>query len=86
MYFGGEIHDLSKVLPPNCTLLAEKNHGFEDMAKINGGLIALSSDHSHFKFQFGKGMREIIQDKISNKQVVESEFFFIDDNHSDKVI
>ena len=55
------------------------------MAKIKGGLIALSSDHSHFKFQFGKGMREIIQDKISNKQVVESEFFFIDDNHSDKV-
>ena len=60
----GELRTLSDISIDGCVRELEDKRGFEDFATFpDGSILSLASDHHHFKFEFGKSMREMIQRK-----------------------
>jgi len=65
----GELMRLRGVNYKNkCENVLSEHIGFEDLAKFEtGDFITFSSNHSHFKFAFGKSMRQMLKEKLSSK-------------------
>ena len=82
IHFAGELHLLAPNVPPECTHIADGHHGFEDLTRVDGGFVAASSDHGHFKFVFGTSMREKLAEKHARASDERARLWFIPDDAS----